>query len=767
MILKDFQKTAVDTLCREFLTLWNTDNYQLPLVFKAPTGSGKTIMMAEFLRTIDSNYHFNDDKAYIWISFGGDDSYMQSKDKLYKYFNDGTDMGLKDYNDLSQKRLSKNNVFFINWAKIKGTEKEGKLLRKDSEITIGNHGIFDEYIKNTKKERELILIIDEAHSETDTLLADEIINLINPRVIIKVTATPKSTPSADDIADNKAGYVRVEESDVIDSGLIKDNIIIQTEEEINLLATSELSEDELMIELAIQRRDDLKKHYEILGLDINPLVLIQLPSDMNDKEQVVSNKKIVVLNYLKNKKDVHDDEIAIWLSGSNNKINLKNIELNNNEVNFMLFKVAPATGWDCPRASILVMFREIKTPTFHTQIIGRIKRMPEAKHYDNGILNKAYIYTNYNKSHIKKIKDEPGNKTPIHTSTLKEDVKQIELNSVYHNRVDFNTLSPEPKWQSYMLKILDENKKNIQNNIELNITNISNKIIVDTEINSFDNFMLQLKTKANETDFNFSKYDIEKLYNLLCFEELEKQDIELAKYNPSRSWSALKKSLNVWFSKRLELSKDEYYTIIVNDLLKDNDKSILKPMIHSALKGFRELYEITLKDKDGKEALTVSIPPLQISFTDDYELISSSKNIYDEFYNHKNYRGKINEEKFIKFLDGRANVSWWHKQGDSGKDNFAIEYFDTQEKKDRLFFPDFIIKTNDNKLYIVDTKKDATAKSTETKNKAEALQKWIKENQEDYDFTIIGGIVIFKHPCWLLNNNDNYIYENNDWIDIF
>ena len=118
-------------------TLANED-----LIAKAKTGSGKTIMMAEFLRTIDSNYHFNDDKAYIWISFGGDDSYMQSKDKLYKYFNDGTDMGLKDYNDLSQKKLSKNNIFFINWAKIKGTEKEGKLLRKDSEITIGNHGIF-------------------------------------------------------------------------------------------------------------------------------------------------------------------------------------------------------------------------------------------------------------------------------------------------------------------------------------------------------------------------------------------------------------------------------------------------------------------------------------------------------------------------------------------------------------------------------------------------------------------------------------------------
>ena len=63
MILADFQKKAVDSLTKSFLTLWQTNNYQLPLVFKAPTGSGKTIMMAEFLRTLDGNYHFDDDKA--------------------------------------------------------------------------------------------------------------------------------------------------------------------------------------------------------------------------------------------------------------------------------------------------------------------------------------------------------------------------------------------------------------------------------------------------------------------------------------------------------------------------------------------------------------------------------------------------------------------------------------------------------------------------------------------------------------------------------
>jgi len=99
-----------------------------------------------------------------------------------------------------------------------------------------------------------------------------------------------------------------------------------------------------------------------------------------------------------NAKGVKENEIAIWLS--NVKINLDMIEKNNSEVNFMIFKVAPATGWDCPRAEILVMFREIDSPIFHTQIIGRIKRMPEGYHYEKEELNKAYIFTNYNKNHI-------------------------------------------------------------------------------------------------------------------------------------------------------------------------------------------------------------------------------------------------------------------------------------------------------------------------------------------------------------------------------
>ena len=294
LTLKPFQQEAIKQLSETFLALWQTENYQIPLIFKAPTGAGKTIMMAEFLRCLDENYHFNVDKAYLWISFS-EDSYEQSKKKFYNYFNEGTDMHLKDLQNLGEEKLLKNNIFFINWQKIKGTTKDSRLLRRDTEYTEGE-GVFDEYIKATKKERDLVLIIDEAHTQTETSLADEIIALINPRIILKVTATPKNLPNISEVNQKKAGFVEVLEKDVIESGLIKEKIIIQKEEEIKAIKEQGINEDEMMIELACRRREELKKYYEELGLDINPLVLIQLPSDENEKKELSRIRKI--LSYL-------------------------------------------------------------------------------------------------------------------------------------------------------------------------------------------------------------------------------------------------------------------------------------------------------------------------------------------------------------------------------------------------------------------------------------------------------------------------------------
>ena len=75
------------------------------------------------------------------------------------------------------------------------------------------------------------------------------------------------------------------------------------------------------------------------------------------------------------------------------KKNLENIEKPNSQVKALIFKQAIALGWDCPRAQVMAMLRDTKSEVFRIQTVGRILRMPEAKHYADDALNKAYVYT--------------------------------------------------------------------------------------------------------------------------------------------------------------------------------------------------------------------------------------------------------------------------------------------------------------------------------------------------------------------------------------
>lgn len=287
---------------------------------------------------------------------------------------------------------------------------------------------------------------------------------------------------------------------------------------------------------------------------------------------------------------------------------------------------------------------------------------------------------------------------------------------------------------------------------------VNNQIVVDAEIESFDNFADEIKEKGKNFDYHFSQIDVERLYNLLCFEELRKQGDDEAKYNPSRSWGQLKSAINVWFDTRLGLDRISYYSIVVNELLKESGK--FKSAISTALKGYREKYEIAVREKPKIDIYKLEIPENENSYTEDFEKIEGiSKNAYEAFYNRKQYLGKENEERFIKYLEIQENILWWHKQSDSGKGAFAIEYLDSQERNNRLFYPDFIIRTK-NSVYLLDSKNDITAKSKETADKNKFLQKWIKENQSKYDFKIIGGIVIEKYPNWVINISENYTYED-------
>lgn len=765
--LKNFQKKAIAELRNQFLKLWNTDNRQIDLIFKSPTGSGKTIMIAQFLKDLTIDPQFDVDKAYLWITFS-EESYEQSKNKLDNYYDNVGELGLLDLNDLNKKKMNKNEVFFINWQKIKSSTKEGRILRRDSERSEWDKGIFDEFIIRTKKEgRELILIIDEAHRDKDTNLAKEIIDIINPKIILHITATPKEEPTYSEVTNLKKGFVEVDRLDVIKEGLIKEKIITQTKEDLEKVSKKEIDQNILLLELAYNKRQELLDTYSKKGVSINPLVLVQLPNDDKARKETQDKSKLdLVKDFLRDKK-IKEENIAIWLSEK--KENLEYIEKNNSDISYLIFKQAAATGWDCPRAQILVMFREIKNPVFHTQTVGRILRMPEAKHYDILNLNYGYLYTNYERNQINLPDNKQGENKPfVYQSEIKNNVDPIVLNSTYLSRVDYNDLGASYEYTldkvfSEYFNVIDgfkgENWNKLkEKGLELKNPIITNKMIVDAEIECYDNFVKEIKDKGTDYNYETSQNDIEKTYNLLCYNIISKQEEEIKKFAPERSWATLKRSLNVWFQNTIDADREVYYKIIVCDLLKEN--SVLYKAISKSFEFHKEvrLKEVKEKEERKEQFIKLEVPLKNLFYTDDYEKKDVKKCGVNPFYIKKSYSGKDNEEKFIKYLESKDTIDWWYKSGDSGRDNFAIKYFDKDDNKFKLFYPDWIIRLKSNKILILDTKKGNTAKSNDTIYKAEALQEWIKEQKQD----IVGGIVVNISGIWMLNNKNIYSYKSNN-----
>lgn len=742
-VLKPFQEDAISQLKREFLELWNSDDQNIPLVFKSPTGSGKTIMLAQFLKDIVSDPRFSDvDVAFVWLTFN-EESYFQSKNKLFDFYGGAGELNLMDLNDLSREKLRRNDIFFINWQKIKGQSKDSRRLRRENEQGLS----FDSFLEETHLSGcKTVAIIDEEHIGSDTALALEVVEgLIKPKITLRVSATPKYIPRRDEVA----GYVEVKIDEVVEAGLIKEKIIFQTEEDLKSEQVKDLDQDEILLELAYRKRMEVMKFYQEIGVRINPLVLIQLPNDdAATKETSSISKQSIVIDFLKNK-SVYEDEIAIWLSQE--KENLEDLEKLDSPVSFLLFKQAAATGWDCPRASILVMFREIKNPTFAIQTVGRILRMPNGERFSNPALNRGYLFTNYARNEViaQYAKNSSENRPAINGSFRAERISPITLESTFITRADYNDLG-----DTFQTTFKDVAQKQLKvDQIDLS-PSITNGLIVGVEIDDFDNFAKELFEEGGSYEEAISRHDLERLYNLLCFSILAKQTDGNRKFAPERSWGKLKTALNIFFMENLSINRFDAYGIIVKDLI--NPDSKLRPIIGDALLQYRPIREkeVQKRVQAMKRVGKVVIPPDSLFFSDLFEELEVSRSAMTPFWVEKSYVGRKNEMEFINFLEVSKGVDWWYKNGDHGSEHFAIPYMSSLESKEKLFYPDWIVKTKKT-LFIIDTKSGFTADSSETKEKAEALQAWLSEQ-----VGFSGGIAVLDGPNgWKINSGPEYFYS--------
>lgn len=408
---KNYQETAIDEIRDKVNALLKKEGNKI-CVFKAPTGSGKTLMMAEWMMRFCDPYSRIDGKTFSFVWIAVNKLHDQSHDSLKKFYElKGMGLRCSYFHELEDRKIKQNEILFLNWASINN---EDKVIVRANERDNNLSTIID---RTKDAGRTIILIIDESHHTAKSENSKALIKNLDPKITIEVSATPEISDFDE--------RVLVDIEDVRNEEMIKKEIVVNPGFKNYTVdpKKNDQTADELILKSALQKRLELRKKLEKEGSNVNPLLLIQLP----DTKKGVPDKKEEIEQLLaKFGYTTKNGKLAVYLSEKDNKINLANIEKNENEVEVMMFKQAIALGWDCPRATILVLFRQWKdeTMTFSIQTLGRIMRMPEQRHYKDQELNVAYLYTSLQDINTRILKGASSGIKPL-TSYRNEKYKRL------------------------------------------------------------------------------------------------------------------------------------------------------------------------------------------------------------------------------------------------------------------------------------------------------------------------------------------------------
>ena len=214
-----FQQKAVRKLVDETIDLLRLSGQRKTLIFKAPTGSGKTVMASQLLANLTEELQSRGDSpyqqvAFIWIA--PNKLHQQSYFKMKNYFTETRLLKPVMYDELDQSEgtIKPGEILFVNWESI---NKEKNVMVRDSEQ---NASLY-EITRRTQEEQGLpiVVVIDEEHlfwSKSADKSA-KVLQKINPKVEIRISATPKTG------ADHR---VTVNREEVVKEEMIKKQVVL-------------------------------------------------------------------------------------------------------------------------------------------------------------------------------------------------------------------------------------------------------------------------------------------------------------------------------------------------------------------------------------------------------------------------------------------------------------------------------------------------------------------------------------------------------------
>lgn len=724
MELKDFQKDLVDKLLNFTAPEYGVNE----LVIKSPTGSGKTITLLSWIDDYISSAH--DNVSFVWFTPGAGELEEQSKDKAQGF----SSIKAQTVDDAMLNGFDKETVTFINYERVIG--KKSKAMLSDSE----RDNLEDKIEKAFQSGRHFILVIDEAH-RNDTDKARDIISRFKASKTVKMSATID-----DPKIPEKVEFYEVSEESAIESGLITKAVVVNEGLDQELNDNLEISEEfEILFKAAEKKRKEIVENYsENSVMGINPLVLVQLPDKSDSESDLVAR----IEKYLQEKlnKKYEEGTLGVWLSDK--KRNYIDVQQLDNSVEYLIIKQAIATGWDAPRAKILVKIRENMGEAFTIQTIGRIRRMPEPKkgHYNIDVLDNAYLYT-LDSDFLAGAFAEGGVLISTPPLLLKDKAKQIRL--ISERVINMDTIQNEKsilenlyeglvdKWK--LTTDVEKNRQIIENqgySIGTTITNTYKQGRFDI-LDHSDN--LQDIDRKIEADYRGNRLDL-----LHAFHELDRViHLPVSKVEAILKRFFLKDGRRAK-EKILRLDANEWTAFVLNY--------------------WRELREI-FREVDIAHAVPLGLENIQqndftIPLMERYKYnpsitdgATSVTNVYEDYYTSITAaRPSLVERLLERYLEENSDtVDFVYQNGDKGAQYFSVTYGTNGGYSH--FYPDFIVQMKNGDIYIIETKggKDTYGRSKNIDNyssvKYEALKNYASRNKIKWAF-----VRDFDEKLWFLNS---------------
>ena len=753
----EYQQKAVRELTDKTIDLLTYSGNRHTLVFKAPTGAGKTVMASELLLRLNAELKDRTDVsykevAYIWIA--PNKLHEQSYFKMRSFFTEGQELHPVIFDDLDHSAegyIHPGEILFVNWESI---NKDNAVMIRDTEQGASLYDL----TRRTQEEQRipLIVIIDEEHMFASKLAnkTEKVLKNINPKVEIRISATPETRGEL---------QVSVPREAVVREGMIKQGVVLNPALQFN---APNGSLNQHLVHLALKKREELAEAYHKIGVDINPLLLIQLPNDKDKMDKDDDSIKEEVMLYLDTIKNINiaNGKLAVWLS--NEKENLNGIEKQDNLTEVLLFKQAIALGWDCPRAAVLLIFRKIESFTFTAQTVGRILRMPEQHFYEDDRLNWGYVYTNLSKDIIQIVQDDMDYMSNIH-AVRREHLSNVVLRSEYceHPAITRKRLGPD--FKKVLAKVFEDILlvKNQQLSL-FTIDDLEGNTDEDDGDDSGESiYAKNRKACEDKITFRVKSIGVDLIEDVNITGEIGETHVD-KKARYVRTMQELNDSYNAFCAKCIgskfekvsvttlafalkELMEDLFElfeTDAVKVILYHSNRPVFAGLIDRALNRYLKILEVRQQTQNEKsyKSYDWEVPVERLYKEESHRVISDVRDhALMPFVELKS--ASQPEKHFEAFLEANKEcIDWWYKNGDAGRQHYAISY-ENKEGQKSLFYVDFVIRMKNGQIFLFDTK--SAGSDVDAVEKHNALIDYM-ESEANKERHLKGGIIIERNDNW-------------------